>query len=84
MGVDVVQMIDLADVIFSDDKGTPEERGLTMHELFDWIIHLRGSKQATVKDLTIMQQMIKKDMDRSLRIAASRQMNTFGNSQPLR
>lgn len=53
MGVDVVGLVDLADFIFKDDEHT-----LTIGDFFELVLQLRGSNQATVKDIVDLRKCV--------------------------
>jgi voltage-gated sodium channel len=61
IGVDVVGLVDLADFIFMDygtttDSGMPQ---LTFEDFLHVVIQLRGDNTATVKDVILMQRVIR-------------------------
>eukprot|EP00927_Polykrikos_kofoidii_P007807 TRINITY_DN13207_c0_g1_i1.p1 TRINITY_DN13207_c0_g1~~TRINITY_DN13207_c0_g1_i1.p1 ORF type:complete len:836 (+),score=192.94 TRINITY_DN13207_c0_g1_i1:151-2658(+) len=63
VGVDVVGLVDFADFIFGDegacdDEETPEVE-LTMPEFMEVILQLRGSNNATVKDIVDLRKFIR-------------------------
>eukprot|EP00931_Biecheleriopsis_adriatica_P062696 TRINITY_DN37840_c0_g1_i1.p1 TRINITY_DN37840_c0_g1~~TRINITY_DN37840_c0_g1_i1.p1 ORF type:complete len:622 (+),score=113.87 TRINITY_DN37840_c0_g1_i1:24-1868(+) len=53
IGVDMVSLIDYADIIFSGEEGAdnPAENGISFGDFMCFVLDLRNTKTATVKDL---------------------------------
>lgn len=59
VGVDVVAMVDLAELIFqSDQRGKEYEKKLNFHEFMDVVLQLRGNNNATVKDIVDLRRFL--------------------------
>eukprot|EP00441_Pelagodinium_beii_P047716 CAMPEP_0197625796 /NCGR_PEP_ID=MMETSP1338-20131121/5055_1 /TAXON_ID=43686 ORGANISM="Pelagodinium beii, Strain RCC1491" /NCGR_SAMPLE_ID=MMETSP1338 /ASSEMBLY_ACC=CAM_ASM_000754 /LENGTH=586 /DNA_ID=CAMNT_0043196287 /DNA_START=39 /DNA_END=1799 /DNA_ORIENTATION=- len=56
--VDVVALVDLSDFIFEDD------RELSFADFMDLILQLRGTNQATVKDIVDLRKLLKNQSDK--------------------
>eukprot|EP00927_Polykrikos_kofoidii_P008629 TRINITY_DN13597_c0_g3_i2.p1 TRINITY_DN13597_c0_g3~~TRINITY_DN13597_c0_g3_i2.p1 ORF type:complete len:711 (-),score=132.19 TRINITY_DN13597_c0_g3_i2:57-2189(-) len=61
IGVDVVGLVDFADFIFGDDADLDEdyEVELTLPEFLEVILQLRGSNNATVKDIVDLRKFVR-------------------------
>merc|ERR1719454_2292760 len=57
VGVDVVGLVEFSDFIFKD-------RELTFPEFVELVLQLRGSNQATVKDIVDMRKQMMNEFDR--------------------
>jgi hypothetical protein len=63
VGVDVFALIDLADYIFEDDEADNEnEIELNFAHFMDVVLQLRGTNQATVKDIVDLRKFMRKSM----------------------
>lgn len=66
LGVDVVGLIDFADVIFEPQAGStnPDDGPveLIFEQFVDAVLQLRGSSHATVKDIVQLRKMIQKEL----------------------
>merc|ERR1711865_752959 len=68
VGVDVFSLIDLADYIFEDDDAeNHEEIELDFTKFMDVVLQLRGTNQATVKDVVDLRKFMRKSMSDSYR-----------------
>merc|ERR1719203_1254373 len=56
VGVDVVGLIDLADLIFIDGS-------ITFGDFMELVLQLRGSNQATVKDIVDLRKFMLQELD---------------------
>jgi hypothetical protein len=57
--VDVMGLVDLADFIFAQDEDEEEAKELSFEEFMCYILDLRGSNQATVRDVVELRKYIK-------------------------
>jgi hypothetical protein len=63
VGVDVYALIDLADYIFENDNPEDnEEVELDFSKLMEIVLQLRGSNQATVKDIVDLRKFMRKSL----------------------
>mmetsp|Transcript_19226 Transcript_19226/g.43757 ORF Transcript_19226/g.43757 Transcript_19226/m.43757 type:complete len:219 (+) Transcript_19226:2-658(+) len=61
VGVDVVGLVDFADMIFMEEKDGEEEaqaKELTLQEFMTVVLQLRGSNNATVKDMVDLRKFV--------------------------
>jgi hypothetical protein len=74
LGVDVIELLDMADFIFQSEDGS-YERELSFAEFMDTLEQFRGHAQATVKDVMQLRKFIRtelyKERDVSLRRLAT-------------
>merc|ERR1719198_1591225 len=63
VGVDPVGLVDFADFIFEDDD-TDEEKTLSFSEFMDVVLQLRGSNNATVKDMINLNRVIRREFQK--------------------
>eukprot|EP00929_Paragymnodinium_shiwhaense_P120735 TRINITY_DN9276_c0_g3_i1.p1 TRINITY_DN9276_c0_g3~~TRINITY_DN9276_c0_g3_i1.p1 ORF type:complete len:933 (+),score=127.84 TRINITY_DN9276_c0_g3_i1:242-3040(+) len=64
IGVDVVGLVDFADFIFGDSKDADSENvELTLPEFADVILQLRGSNNATVKDIVDLRKFVQNSLE---------------------
>eukprot|EP00927_Polykrikos_kofoidii_P019652 TRINITY_DN19214_c0_g6_i1.p1 TRINITY_DN19214_c0_g6~~TRINITY_DN19214_c0_g6_i1.p1 ORF type:complete len:782 (-),score=142.61 TRINITY_DN19214_c0_g6_i1:121-2466(-) len=76
VGVDVVGLVDFADFIFGDDSEVEEsipEVELTMPEFMEVILQLRGSNNATVKDIVDLRKFITNSLQQTAKQIESSQ-----------
>eukprot|EP00927_Polykrikos_kofoidii_P019645 TRINITY_DN19214_c0_g1_i1.p1 TRINITY_DN19214_c0_g1~~TRINITY_DN19214_c0_g1_i1.p1 ORF type:complete len:792 (-),score=121.90 TRINITY_DN19214_c0_g1_i1:31-2406(-) len=77
VGVDVVGLIDFADFIFGDVEdttgtdGAPKEVELTLPDFTAVILQLRGSNNATVKDIVDLRKFVTNSLQRATRLMDS-------------
>jgi hypothetical protein len=62
LGVDVVQMVDMAEVFFATDDEDAYDKELSFSEFMDAVIQLRGTNFATVKDLVNVRNFLTKQI----------------------
>jgi len=64
--VDVVSLVELEDFIFeeSDDHGNVVDKTLSTSDFMELVLSLRGSNQATVKDIVQLHKFMEKEMKR--------------------
>lgn len=62
VGVDVVGLIDFAEFIFQDENSTDaeEERALSFGDFMEVILQLRGTNNATVKDIVDLRKFVRR------------------------
>jgi voltage-gated sodium channel len=60
LGVDVVQMVDMADTLFASDIDSSDFKELSFGEFMEAVVKLRGDNFATVKDLVNLQKFVNK------------------------
>jgi hypothetical protein len=73
LGVDVVQMVDMADHFFAIPDGEMEYRKeLSFPEFMDAVVQLRGSNYASVKDLVNMRNYLSKQLSGSVEILSEK------------
>jgi len=84
LGVDVIQMVDTMDVIFTsmesepgDDMFSQENVELPLTEFMEVVGQLRGSNTATVKDLVDMRNYLSKLFQKGEQKTQERVMNTI-------
>lgn len=61
MGVDVVGLVDFAEIIFGD--GTDEESELSFADFIELVLQLRGSNVCTVKDVVDLRKFVVGEMN---------------------
>merc|ERR1712070_608003 len=60
VGVDVVVLVDMADIIYDHDHGGHSSvSGMTFEKFIDLILNMRGKNTATVQDLKQQQRLFK-------------------------
>jgi len=62
IGVDVIGLVDFADVIFETDADATEDVELTFEEFLGLVMQLRGEKLVTVKDLVDFRQLLQSEI----------------------
>jgi len=62
LGVDVVQMVDMADSFFHTEDAGSFKMDLSFDEFVDAVVQLRGSNYATVKDLVNLRTVLSKQL----------------------
>eukprot|EP00928_Gymnodinium_smaydae_P001593 TRINITY_DN10579_c0_g4_i1.p1 TRINITY_DN10579_c0_g4~~TRINITY_DN10579_c0_g4_i1.p1 ORF type:complete len:733 (+),score=139.03 TRINITY_DN10579_c0_g4_i1:277-2199(+) len=62
VGVDVFALIDLADYIFQDDDADAKELELDFSRFMEVVLQLRGTNQATVKDIVDLRKFMRLSM----------------------
>mmetsp|Transcript_10803 Transcript_10803/g.24700 ORF Transcript_10803/g.24700 Transcript_10803/m.24700 type:complete len:786 (+) Transcript_10803:49-2406(+) len=62
VGVDVVGLVDSADAIFDEDG---QEKNLTFEQFMEAILQLRGSNNATVKDIVDLRKLVRTSVTES-------------------
>jgi len=89
--VDVVSLVDLEDYLFEevdDESGFSTGRDLTVHEFMELVLSLRGSNNATVKDIVHMQRSMIKHMSTIAKMVSSTRdslhRNTSAGDSPQR
>jgi len=92
LGVDVLQMVDMADTFFADtDECGRYKEELTFGEFLDAVVQLRGTNYATVKDLVNLKNYISKqlassqertivEVDKQMGAKMRRQSDTIGRA----
>lgn len=64
MGVDVVGLVDLADFIFQDQYQNTDDHEIPFSDFMELIMQLRGSNQATVKDIVDLRKFITQEINK--------------------
>jgi len=59
LGVDVIGLVDFADVIFEHTDDEEQETELTFPEFMDIVLQLRGSANATVRDIVELRKLLR-------------------------
>jgi len=60
VGVDVVGLIDFADYIFEDEDAVDVDKQLTFSQFMDVVLQLRGTNNATVKDVVDLRKFLRR------------------------
>jgi len=65
LGVDVVQLVDMADLFFQSDHDHEDyEKELSFTDFMDMVVQLRSKNVATVKDIMQLRKFIRLEIDR--------------------
>jgi len=62
VGVDVVGLIDFADYIFEDEDAVDVDKQLTFSQFMDVVLQLRGTNNATVKDVVDLRKFLRRTL----------------------
>merc|ERR1719162_2687235 len=64
LGVDVLQMVDMADTLFASEEDSTDFKQLTFGEFMEAVVQMRGTNFSTVKDLVNLQKGLSKKMEK--------------------
>jgi hypothetical protein len=70
LGVDVLQLVDMADFFFADEESQEGHKELGFHDFMEMVAQLRGKNIATVKDMMHMRKFVRSEVNKLRRVVA--------------
>jgi hypothetical protein len=70
LGVDVLQLVDMADFFFADEESSEGHKELGFHDFMEMVAQLRGNNIATVKDMMHMRKFVRAELNKLRRVIA--------------